>query len=201
MVEDILLNPNVAYLILVVGIVLTMMAILSPGTGVLEIAALFFLALAAYTIYNIPINYWALAIIIVGAILFGIAVRKAKNLILLGVSIGMFIIGSIFLFTTKGWQPAVNPILAIVTSILVAVFVWLVARKLLETEKIRPAHDLDALIGQIGEAKTNIYEDGTVQVGGESWSAHSATRIPPGSKVKVIAREGFYLLVEEVEDS
>jgi membrane-bound serine protease (ClpP class) len=201
MVQDILLNPNVAYLILVVGVVLTMMAILSPGTGVLEIAALFFLALAAYTIYYIPINYWALAIIVVGAILFGLAVRKSKNLILLGVSIVMFIIGSIFLFTTKGWQPAVNPILATVTSLLVGGFLWLVARKLLETEKIKPAHDPNALIGQIGEAKTSVYEDGSIQVGGELWSARSNTKIPPGGKVKVIGREGFFLLVEEVEES
>jgi membrane-bound serine protease (ClpP class) len=52
------------------------------------------------------------------------------------------------------------------------------------------------LIGSIGEAKTEINDEGSVQVGGELWSARSDQAIPLGARVRVIAREGFILKVE-----
>ena len=59
-----------------------------------------------------------------------------------------------------------------------------------------PTHDLGALIGQVGEAKTAVHEDGSVQVAGELWSARSNRPIPAGRQVKVVARDGFILDVE-----
>ena len=46
--EAIFLNPNVAYLFLVAGFSLALMAVLTPGTGLLEIGALFVLLLAGW---------------------------------------------------------------------------------------------------------------------------------------------------------
>ena len=43
-----LLDPNVAYLILVIGVILGMLALFTPGTGLLEIGALFTIFLAGY---------------------------------------------------------------------------------------------------------------------------------------------------------
>ena len=109
--------------------------------------------------------------------------------------------GSVFLFATDGWQPAVNPMFAAVSSILYAGFLWIVVRKTLQASHARPSHDLTTLVGQIGEAKTRIHTEGTVQVDGELWSARSEKRIPNGSPVKVIDREGFVLIVEKSTDS
>jgi membrane-bound serine protease (ClpP class) len=198
MVEEIFLNPNVAYLILVGGILLAIMAILNPGTGLLEIAALIFLVLAGYAMYNLPINYWALGILLLGVIPFIFALRKSGNLIYLGISILALIVGSLFLFQGEGWRPAVNPVLAIIVSTLSAGFLWLVGRKVLEVESIRPTHDLAALIGALGEAKTEIFTEGSVQVAGELWAARSQQPIPNGAKVRVTGREGFILEVEKV---
>ena len=164
MVEPILLNPNVAYLLLVGGAMLAILAVLSPGTGLLEAAAFILLLLAGYAMYNLPINYWALGILLLGVIPFLFALRKSGNLIYLGISILALVIGSIFLFQGQGWRPAVNPVLAIVVSTLSAGFLWLVGRKVIEVESIRPTHDLAALLGEIGEAKTEIYTEGSVQV-------------------------------------
>ena len=198
MVEPILLNPNVAYLLLVGGAMLAILAVLSPGTGFLEAAAFILLILAGYAMYNLPINYWALGILLLGVIPFLFALRKSGNLIYLGISILALAIGSIFLFQGQGWRPAVNPVLAIVVSTLSAGFLWLVGRKVIEVESIRPTHDLAALLGEIGEAKTEIYADGSVQVAGELWTARSQQPIPNGSKVRVTGRDGFTLEVEKV---
>ena len=64
--EEFLLNPNLVYLFIIGGISLAFMAILTPGTGILEISALFFLILAGWGVFNLPINYWALILLVLG---------------------------------------------------------------------------------------------------------------------------------------
>ena len=65
---NLLLDPNVAYVILVVGFVLGVLALFTPGTGILEIGALFAIFLAGYAVYSLPINLWALILLVVGVI-------------------------------------------------------------------------------------------------------------------------------------
>jgi membrane-bound serine protease (ClpP class) len=67
----------------------------------------------------------------------------------------------------------------------------------MEAAYTRPIHDLEGLVGRIGEARTRVHEDGSVQVAGELWSAKSETAIPAGSLIRVIRREGFNLVVEK----
>ena len=76
LVENIFLNTNIAYLFLVGGFSMALMAILTPGTGVLEIGAFFSLLFAGYGIYNLPINYWALVFLLLGVFPLIWAVRK-----------------------------------------------------------------------------------------------------------------------------
>jgi membrane-bound serine protease (ClpP class) len=197
---DFLLDPNVAYLVLVGAALLTMMAVLNPGTGVLEIVALFLWLISGYIIFNLPINFWALGLMLLGVVLFLLSLRKIRSLIYLGLSIAAVIIGSIFLFDQPGWQPAVNPILAVIVSVFVAGFTWIVANKALEAESMRPAHDLEALVGAVGEAKTSIHDEGSVQVAGELWSAKSQQSIPEGTHIRVTGRDGFRLVVEKIDD-
>ncbi len=192
-----LINPQVAYLLLVSGTLLVILAIFSPGTGLLELGALFLLVLAGWQAYNLPINWWALAILAVGVIPFIIAVRRSKNLVFLVVAIISVVIGSSFLFRGESWwQPAVNPILAVVVSVLTGAYLWIATIKVIEADQREPAHDPGRLVGQVGEAKTDIYDEGSVQVAGELWSARSESLIPSGTHVRVVNREGLVLTVE-----
>jgi membrane-bound serine protease (ClpP class) len=197
---EFLLDPNVAYLTLVLAFLITLMAILTPGTAVFEIIALFMLIVSGWQIYNIPFNLWALISIFSGAILFFIAVRWSKKLIFLALSILLLIIGSVFLFQGEPWwQPAVNPFLAIIGSAAVGSFLWIVAVKVMEADSTTPTHDLGELIGMVGEAKSNIHQEGSVQVDGELWTAQSEEMILIGSRVRVIDRNGFMLVVETAD--
>ena len=196
---EILINPNIAYLLLVVGIVMVIMALFAPGTGIIELGAFFVLLLAFWEISQLPINLWALGVLVLGVIPFFLAVRKSHKLVYLVIALIAFIIGSIYLFQGEyWWQPGVNPILAIVTSVLACGFLWIATTKVLESEKMRPQHDLTQLIGEIGEAKTDIFDEGSVQIESELWSAHSSVLIPEGSDVRVVKRDGFILEVEPV---
>jgi membrane-bound serine protease (ClpP class) len=198
---DFLLDPNIAYLILLAGVLLGLMAIITPGTGIFEIGTFFCLVMAGYAVYELSINVWALIVLVLSVIPFLYAIQKPKREWYLALSILGLIVGSVFLFATEGWKPAVNPIFAAVSSILYAGFLWFAVQKTTLAMHAKPSHDLAALLGQIGEAKTRIYREGSVQVAGELWSARSDKIIPNGSPIRVVGREGFVLVVEKSLDS
>jgi membrane-bound serine protease (ClpP class) len=194
-----LLDPTISYLLLVFGILLALLALLSPGTGILEIAALFILLLAGYGVYNLEISWWALIVLLGGVGFFLIALRRYRQPLFLVLAILAFIAGSAYLYSGENWwQPGVNPLLAVIVSLLSSAFIWIATRRVLDARRSRPSHDLKALIGAVGEAKTAIHIEGSVQVAGELWSARSNEPIPDGAAVRVIARDGFILEVEAV---
>ena len=194
---DFLLDPNVAYLILLGGVLLAMMSLASPGTGLFEIGAFFCIALAGYAIYNLSFNWWALLLMGLSIVPFVYAIQKPKREIYLALSILLLIVGSVFMFPRTADQALVNPIVAVIASALVAGFLWIAVRKSVEATSARPTHDLTGLVGQVGEARTIINEEGSVLVAGELWSARSEKPIPAGSSIRVLRREGFILIVEK----
>ena len=193
---DFLLTPDVAYLFIVAGLLLAVLALLSPGTGFIELGAFFILAVAGWQIYNLTINAWALFVVLGGMVLFLLAIRRSRaRLMFLGVSIAALVLGSAYLFRGEGLLPAVNLWLALVVSTGSAGFLWLVATKALEVHLLRPKHDLSKLLGATGVARTEVHTEGSVYVNMEEWSAQSEEPIPAGSRVQVVGREGLVLLV------
>ena len=199
--DTVLLNPNIAYLFLAGGVLLTFFALVTPGTGFLEVGAFFLMALSGYAIYSLPIHIWALIVLVASVIPFGMAIkRSAQRGIFLGISIVGVVVGSAYLFRGEGLAPAVNIWLVIIVSVLVASFLWFVITKTLEALETTPAHNINGLIGRVGEAKTAIHDEGSAQIAGELWSVRSAAPIPVGAHVRVVQRNGFTLDVEAVEE-
>ena len=197
--EEYLLNPNLVYLFIIGGFSLAFMAILAPGTGILEIMALFLLMIAGWGIFNLPINYWALALLILGVFPPVIALRMTKKMYFLVISVTSLVIGSAFLLKGGTWYSlAINPGLAIVVSILIGSMFWIITNKTLEADAAPPSHDLGTLIGALGEAKSYVYHEGSVLVHRELWTARSNEPIEAGAQIRVIDREGFILIVEKV---
>lgn len=194
---EFLLDPNIAYLILLGAFLLAMLALASPGTGLLEVGAFLSFALAGYAIYNLSFNWWALILLGLSIVPFVYAIQKPKREVFLALSILLLIAGSVFIFPRTAGQATVNPIVAIIASALVAGFLWIAVRKSLEARSMKPSHDLADLVGQIGEARTKVNEEGSVLVAGELWSARSENPIPAGTSIRVLAREGFVLIVEK----
>lgn len=196
-----LLDPNVTYLLLVLGFVLGILALFTPGTGLLEIGALFAIALAGYGIYQLDINLWALLLMVVGIVPLIFAIRKPKRWYWLLAALALMVVGSIFLFPRNAGTETINPFFASLVSIAAIAITWWIGRKGLEAVKMRPSQDLRNLIGQVGEARTAIQQEGTVYAGGEEWSARSQEKIPAGAQIKVIDREGLVLIVEPYKES
>jgi len=168
---DLIIDPNIAYMILVVGFVLGLLALFTPGTGFLEAGVLIAIMVAGYAIIRQPINLWALILLAVGVIPFLIALRKYKQWLYLIPAIFSIVIGSVFLFRTETGGAAINPVLASVMSVIAVVLLWIIGRKGIEALGLQPTQDLGALIGQTGIARTDIRQVGTIYVAGEEWTA------------------------------
>lgn len=198
---NLLMDPNVAYVLLVLGLVLGVLALFAPGTGFLEIGALFALVVAGISAVNMDINPWALIVLILGIVPFVFALRKWRNWLFLVAAIAALIVGSVFLFRNPSGGPAVNVWLAIFVSILAGGMIWIIGRKGLEAISRRPDFDLGRLHDMTGVAHTNIFQEGSVYINGEEWSAWSRTLIPVGTRVRIVNRQGLVLEVEAVEGS
>ena len=110
---DFLLEPNVAYLILLAGVMLGFLALVTPGTGLFEVAAFFCIVLAGYAVYNLSFNWWALVLLLLSVLPFVYAIQKPKRELYLGIAILLLILGSVFMFPSETGPFAVNPAVSV----------------------------------------------------------------------------------------
>jgi membrane-bound serine protease (ClpP class) len=186
---------DIAYFFLIASIWTSVLAISSPGTGMLELAACVCVVITAVFAVWLNINLWAFGILVAAFIVFLIEIVKPMRGIFLIISVILFSVGSIFLFRGSGGEFAVvSWPLAVVSSLGTTSFFWLVVRKVLQARK-KPDQMNPSIVGQIGEAQTEIFLEGSVQVASELWSARSDIRIPAGSRVRILSREGLILTV------
>jgi membrane-bound serine protease (ClpP class) len=192
--------PNLFYLCLVVGLWATALALVSPGTGVLEGLALLLLGGAAVGMLTWPVNGLAFIPLILGAaaFVFSLIRRQQAGLWLLAAAI-LISLGSIFLFEDAAGGPAVQPVLAIVMSALTVLFFWVGVRRGLEAQRGAPTVAAATVIGRVGETRSPVHRDGEVYVGGEMWSARADQPIAAGQRVRVRSLDGLVVEVEPVD--
>lgn len=195
---NVLLDPNVAYFLLIGGLVLGVIAVFTPGTGIIELGALFAISLAVYGLVNLPVNSWAITLVILGFVPFFFAGKMKYRIFLIPLSGILVIVGSLFIFRKEPGLAEVN--LPLISGIAIAgiSLLWLFAIKGTEVIKKPASINLDSLVGQEALAVTDIKEEGTIFLRGENWSARSKVNIPSGSLLRVIARKGLIMLVEPV---
>ncbi len=193
-----IIDPNIAYVLLIVGFMLSVLALLTPGTGVVEIIGLFSMILAGYGIISNLSHYWAL-ILLIPFIPMIFIYRKFKKDYLLIVAIALLNLGSFMIFKSENGGFAVSPIVALVVLLLNAPILWVVVKKIIEAIDKAPDFDPQNIVGNIGIARTNIFNGGTAYVSGEEWSARSETKINKGNEIKVVKIEGLTLVVEKVD--
>lgn len=200
---DWLLDPNVAYTLLVLTLLSITLAVLIPGTGAVEVMALVLTVLSGYTLLNLPMRLWALGLLGLGLLTFiwPIWVRRGQRF-WIWISLAALVVGSAFLFALPGRLIAVHPAVLAANVLLLGGYFWFGVHRGLEALQAQPkVSHLEQLIGQIGETRTPVHHSGSVYVEGELWSARSTTPIPSGQRVRVIGRKGLTLLVEPAEAS
>jgi membrane-bound serine protease (ClpP class) len=192
------LLANLIYLALMATIWLIALALVTPGTGILELLALGGLAVTVVGFLNLNVNVWALPVLAFGAIFFGMSIWRWQRGIWLALSAICLSLGSVIMFQVPDQSLSVHPVLAIGVSLLTLAYFWLTVRKSLLAYRA-PRHDsLADILGKIGEVRTPLDPIGSVYVQGELWSARAEKLVPVGAKVQVTGREGLVLLVQPV---
>ncbi len=188
-----LLNPDLAYLALLGGLLMGMMAFIVPGTGLMEVLAVFLLGAAGYGLVEFGLHGWALAGIGLGLGLLFYASRRRQDAWWLG---GIFVLA----LSAGFLYPGAHLPIILSGGLLFSLLMWFMHHQLQNDNALPADMPIETVIGQIGEAKSEIYHEGSVQVGGQLWSARSDTPIPAGSAVRVLEAEGFVLTVTAVEE-
>ena len=201
MILNALLDPNVAYIVLVLALVLTILALFAPGTGFLEAAALAALIASGFSIANIPVNSWALLAILTGIILVIISIRRDVKWYFLAISIVLVIGGTAFAYRNVQSVFSADPLLVLIASLSLGAFVWIVGHNAGQAYRQPTQVDMNEVIGEVGRAVSDVHQSGSVYAGGQEWSATSDSPIKAGKPVKVRGRKGFVLKVEEVNIS
>ncbi|HEV3473521.1 MAG TPA: NfeD family protein, partial [Actinomycetota bacterium] len=193
-------SPEVALALLLIGIFGLIFEAYNPGIGLDAIIGVVALGLALYGLDALPTNWWGVLVIVAGiaALIYDVHVAGFGAGTIAGLAaVGL---GARFLFPNEA--AAVSLTWWGIAAALLGTFVFFISvmTAALRVRLRRPVSDDDALIGTIGEAQTDIAPEGTVLTKGTVWRARTMeTGIAAGQKVKVMASEGFVLLVEPVD--
>lgn len=198
---DKLSHPNIAYLLMMAGILGLYMEFSHPGVIFPGVAGAIALLLAFISLQILPINYGGLILILLGISLL-IAEAFVPSFGVLGVGGAISLaLGSLLLFDTESSDLTLDRSIVFAAVGTLSAFMLMVGYLVLRAQKRKPTTGLEALVGEIGEVKVALNPAGKIFVHGEYWTAEAETQIAAGEKVRVIGFEGMCLKVDRASQA
>lgn len=203
-----LANPNVAYLLLVLGLLALIAEFTTPGATVPGALGAVMLALSLYGLLKLPTNWLGPVLILTGVILLLVDI-KVTGIALSVSGIVAFLLGSLLIFTPPWVMRSaaapvarLNPLLIVGTTAGVGVFFFMGVAAAVRAQFHPVAMGRETLVGKTGVVRQPLQPDGIVRVEGEEWTAEAVTdeALPSGTPVRVVSVEGLRLLVEKIGD-
>ncbi|HYY23897.1 MAG TPA: nodulation protein NfeD [Candidatus Udaeobacter sp.] len=194
-------DPNIAYLLMMAGILGLYMEFSHPGVFFPGVAGAICLLLALASFQLLPINYTGLVLMLLGvALLVGEAFFPSFGVLGVGGIIAMAL-GSLLLFDAQGSDYGVDRSIVFTAVGTLGSFVLAVSYLVFRSQKAKPSLGMVGLIGEIGEVRGKLSPAGKIFVHGEYWNAQADGEIDAGEKVKVVGYDGMRLKVSRVSDS
>lgn len=192
-------NPNIAYLLMIIGIYGLLLEFYSPGFGVAGVVGAISLLVATYAFQMLPINYVG-----VGLIVLGLGLLVAESLLpsfgIMGFGgVIAFVLGSIFLIDSDIPELRVSPSLIYVLAATTGALLLFVLRRLWQLRHRQVVSGLDNLIGSMARVEKGFVTQGYVYVAGERWAARGEQGFADDEMVEIVAVEGLTLLVTKVK--
>jgi membrane-bound serine protease (ClpP class) len=193
-------DPNIAYILLLVGLAGLYFELSNPGAVLPGVIGGISLILAFFAMQTLPVNYAGIALILFAIILFIAEIKVISHGLLSVGGIVALVIGSLMLFD------APDPSLRVSWSVLVPAVVttslfFLAVIALALKSQLRPKlGGQEGMVGLEGKALTEVHREGKVMVQGEYWSAESERPLAPGTRVRVTGVEHLKLKVEPIEE-
>ena len=189
-------DPNIAYILLLVGIYGLLFEFWNPGTFVPGVIGGISLLLALVALSALPVRYGALALLVLGV---GLMVAEAFTPGIGALGIGgivAFIVGSVYLFEPEAVDLSLSLPLIIGATAACALLTMLVVGAVVGARRRPVATGAEQMIGM--RVTVLEWQDGrgNVRVHGEIWSARSDAGLRPGDTARVRGRDGLTLSIE-----
>jgi membrane-bound serine protease (ClpP class) len=194
-------NPNVAYLLLMLGILGIFFEISQPGVILPGAIGTLALLLALFAFQTLPVNYAGVLLILLAIVLFILEIKVASFGMLTVGGIVALALGSLMLIESTDPALRISPALIAATVAFCGGFFALVLYFVVRTQGTRYVSGVEGMVGERGEAISEIAEKGRVFVHGEYWDAWSRSPIPAGEMVEVVqVVEGMRLEVRRTPE-
>ncbi|MFC1564199.1 nodulation protein NfeD [candidate division KSB1 bacterium] len=194
----IIVDPNIAYILMLVGMSGIMLELYNPGSIFPGVIGGISLVLAFYSMQALPVNYAGLLLIIIAVILFLMEIKIVSyGLLSIGGIISMTI-GSLMLFDSPYPFLRVSLSVIIPTVIITTLFFLVVVGLAIRAQKRKPTTGKEGMIGERGAATTDFKPEGQVLIHGELWKASSGEEIRKGDKVEVVSVNELHVVVKKI---
>jgi membrane-bound serine protease (ClpP class) len=198
-VLSVISDPNIAYLLMMAGILGLYMEFSNPGAIFPGVAGVICLLLALLAAQVLPINSIGVLLLLVG-FAFLVAESFVPSFGVLGFGgIIAITLGSLFLYTRDS-SLFVDRSLVATTVIVFATIAAAIVVTVLRDRRRRPSTGAEALVGREGVAISSVHREGQIRIHGEIWNATSASPIERGRAVRVTRVDGLHLSVEPSEE-
>ncbi|MEZ8622089.1 nodulation protein NfeD [Vibrio splendidus] len=197
---SVITNPNVAYILMLIGIYGLLLEFYNPGVGLPGVLGGICLLLAMYSLQMLPVSYAGLALILLGiALMVAEAFSPSFGIFGLG-GVAAFTLGSIMLMDTEvpGYQIAFPLIIGI--SLFSVAFIVVTISMLVRVRNKPVTTGMEAVVGDTGKVVSGFPGAGRVLVEGEIWQAKCASELQVGQIIRVTKLTGLSLDVEALPD-
>ena len=197
---SVIANPNVAYILMLIGIYGLLLEFYNPGVGLPGVLGGICLLLAMYSLQMLPVSYAGLALILLGiALMVAEAFSPSFGIFGLG-GVAAFTLGSIMLMDTEvpGYQIALPLIIGI--SLFSVAFIVVTISMLVRVRNKPVTTGMEAVVGEVGKVVSGFPGAGRVLVEGEIWQAKCANELQAGQLIRVTKLTGLLLDVEALPD-
>ncbi|UTV30964.1 NfeD family protein [Photobacterium atrarenae] len=193
---SVITNPNVAYILMLIGIYGLLLEFYNPGVGLPGVLGGICLLLAMYSLQMLPVSYAGLGLLLLGiALMIAEAFSPSFGILGLG-GVVAFVLGSIMLMDTEtpGYQIAIPLIVGL--TVVSALFTFVILTLLLRTRRKPVTTGVEVLLGETATVVGGFPGEGRVLVDGEIWQARCDRPLKKGERVTVKSISGLYLIVE-----
>ena len=203
----ILTNPNIVFLLITIGVQAILIELSSPGGWVSGFIGAVCLALAAFGLGVLDVNWFGAIFLIIAFALFLLDIKAPTHGALTAAGVACLIVGALVLFNSPrlpAFQPRISIPLVVGVSLATGAMFFVILLFAVRAQKTPVRMGPESLIGRTGDARTQIsrLSPGLVQLAGEEWTAELAEgeeAIPRGGRVQVVRMEGLRLVVRKVE--
>lgn len=192
-------HPQVAYLLLTLGMLGLTVEFWNPGAIFPGVAGGICLLLAFFALQVLPVSYAGVLLILLGLVLLILEVKVTSfGVLAVGGVLSLFF-GSLMLIDSPLPEMQIGLRLIIPVTVSLSAIILFLVQLAVRVQKQRAVTGADGMIGEIGSALSSIDAGGVgrVQTHGEIWTATAGEAIAAGERVRVVSVQGLLLTVRK----